>query len=67
MRPDARFFFTFHPGEAHRQRSHTDFEYPDSFFADLASKHGFDISDFSEAYAHPRGQRMKSIQISAEQ
>lgn len=63
MQPDAVFFFTFHPGKCYRQRSHTDFEYPDSFFEETARKNGFEIEDFSDDYKHPRGQRMKRVRM----
>lgn len=65
MRPDARFYFTFHPGQKYHRRSQTDFEYPDSFFEDIAGRFGFELTDLSETYAHPRGQRLKSIQVAA--
>jgi len=58
MEPDARFFFTHHPGKEYRRRSQTDFEYPKSFFETEADSRGFAIKDLSEEYQHPRGQNM---------
>lgn len=61
MKPGAWFFFTHHPGTEFRQRSETDFEYPKSFFDNLAVQYGFVLQDFSEEYKHPRGQRMLMV------
>lgn len=59
----SKFYFTHHPGTEYRARSSTDFEYPHSFFAELAEKYGLKISDLSEEYEHPRGQRMLMVQF----
>lgn len=61
MAPGARFLFTHHPGERYRQRSQTDFEYPRSFFEEVADSRGFDIADLSEGYQHPRAQNMLMV------
>ena len=58
MHTDSRFFFTYHPGESYRARSHTDFEYPMDFFNGLGREFGFRLEDLSDEYQHPRGQRM---------
>ena len=58
MARDAKFFFTFHPGTSIRQRSEINFEYPRSFFTGLAKDHRFELEDVSDAYDHPREQRM---------
>lgn len=58
MHDDSHFFFTYHPGDSYRVRSHTDFEYPMEFFGDLGREFGFDLEDLSDEYQHTRGQRM---------
>lgn len=61
MAPSAKFFFTHHPGSEFRQRSETDFEFPKSFFEELAQKNGFVIEDWTDEYRHPRGQNMLMV------
>jgi len=58
MTEEARFFFTHHPGHEYRERSHTDFEYPKSYFEQLSDECGFTLVDLSAEYEHPRGQNM---------
>ncbi len=58
MTEKAKFFFTFHPGTSFRQRGEINFEYPHSFFEGLAQKYRFELEDVSDAYKHPRDQRM---------
>ena len=62
LRPNARFYFTYHPGEEFGQRSRINFEYPSSFFRDLAESCDYSLTDLSEDYRHPRGQRMILLQ-----
>jgi SAM-dependent methyltransferase len=63
MDPGSKFFFTFHPGDDYRQLGEIDFQYPLSFFMDAADELALTLTDFSEAYAHPRGQGMILCQL----
>jgi SAM-dependent methyltransferase len=63
MNEKSRFFFTFHCGDAHRQRDHTNFEYPMSFFVGLAADNKFGLSDLSASFKHPRGQMMLKAEL----
>ena len=65
MAPEGKFSFTHHPGARFGRRSETDFEYPKSFFEELAKKHGFLLEDWSEEYRHPRGQNMLIVASAA--
>lgn len=65
MAPGGKFFFTHHPGVQFGKRSETDFEYPKSFFEEMAQKHGFLLEDWSEEYRHPRGQNMLMVTAAA--
>lgn len=58
MTDDSLFFFTFHPANFIGQRDKINFEYPRSFFLDLAKKYSFELEDVSEEYKHPREQGM---------
>ena len=58
MARDAKFFFTFHPATSIRQRNEINFEYPRSFFMELAKDCSLKLEDVSDAYNHPREQRM---------
>ncbi|MCB2054932.1 MAG: class I SAM-dependent methyltransferase [Geminicoccaceae bacterium] len=60
---DGYFFFTFRPAEEGVEggrvvRGKKDFAYPVSYFEDVAHRHGLDVENLSEAYAHPHGQAM---------
>lgn len=62
MHSGSAFFFTYHAGRSYSRRDATNFEYPFSFFEELAFEFDFDLTDLTESYRHPRGQntvRMK--------
>lgn len=64
MHEESLFFFTFWPADAVARRGNKGFAYPFGFFEGLARRHGFVIEDHSDAYRHPRGQRMSMLRPS---
>lgn len=61
MNTKSRFFFTFNEALAFMQVGLKDFKYPVSFFEALAERYRFKLTDYSDEYSHPRGQKMAGI------
>lgn len=61
MHNDSKFCFTYFEGTVYKERSVKDFEYPKSFFEELAIKYHYKLTDHREEYPHPRKQIMLSI------
>jgi 2-polyprenyl-3-methyl-5-hydroxy-6-metoxy-1,4-benzoquinol methylase len=61
MGPESRFYFTFYSGETSVRRGQKSFEFPFAFFGKIAKGNGFELVERSEAYPHPRGQRMAYV------
>jgi SAM-dependent methyltransferase len=57
MHDRSLFYFTFRKGSAYLRRGNKGFNYPISFFEEIASRYGLSIT-FREDYPHPRGQTM---------
>ena len=66
MGPDSRFYFTFYSGEVSEQSGPKSFRFPVSFFERVAKENGFDLTERSDDYPHPRGQRMAFVQKRAD-
>ena len=62
MGPDSRFYFTFYSGEVSEQSGPKSFRFPFSFFERVAKGNSFELTERSEDYPHPRGQRMAFVQ-----
>jgi SAM-dependent methyltransferase len=58
MGGDSRFYFTFYSGEAAPRSGPKSFQFPFSFFEKVAKENGFELTERSQDYPHPRGQRM---------
>jgi SAM-dependent methyltransferase len=62
MGPDSRFYFTFYSGDVYEQSGQKSFRFPFSFFERVAKANDFDLTERSDDYPHPRGQRMAYVQ-----
>ena len=61
MHIKSRFYFTIFLNDSYKVKNHKDVYYPISFFTDIASKYNFLLSDCSEGYKHPKGQKMLMV------
>ena len=61
MSQDSVFFFTFNEGSTFSRSGLTVFHYPFAFMQSLARDNGFVLTDRSDDYPHPRGQRMVAL------
>lgn len=61
MSDSSVFYFTWNNSRKPGRIGVKDFSYPYSYFAELAARHGYGIEDVSDAYPHPRGQRMAAL------
>jgi hypothetical protein len=62
MGPKSRFYFTFYLSDVFEQTGAKRFRFPYSFFERVAKENGFDLTDRSKDYPHPRGQTMAFVQ-----
>lgn len=61
MNEKSMFYFTYFRSEEYKQINLKDFSYPLSYFQNLASRHGFSLTDHTSDYDHPKSQNMLSI------
>ena len=63
MHSDTCFYFTYFKSDNYNQKNMKDFEYPYSFFENMANKYGYNIKDKTKKYPHPSDQNMLVINL----
>ena len=62
MHASSSFYFTYAEAPEFTQTRVEGFRYPASFFIEVAKRHGFELTDHSADYPHPRHQKIASVQ-----